>query len=247
MTTGVGTTTPAAARPIGEKLRTVRLDRRLSLEETAWRTRIRPDLLRAIEEGEFAELGHHAFVRSHLTSYARFLGMDATELVNELEATQTEPLPSAIEELDRQQRSARKPRRPKWLIAALLSASVLAAGAFAGIIGGQAERPTTEPVPAGAPENAGAPAASVPIAQAKVSVSITAAAETRVTVSADGALIFEGLLGAGEAQTFRAREQLEITVSDGGTVSLGFNGGDALPAGPAGTGAHVVFGPDGRA
>ena len=223
----------------------MRLDRRLSLEETAWRTRIRPDLLRALEDGEFEELGHHSFVRSHVTSYARFLGMDTSEIASELDATQTEPLPSAIEELDRQRRSARKPRRPKWLIAALLSATVLATGAFAGILGGQAERPASGPVAAAQAIEGTAPG-GVAVADARVSVTVSAATQTNVRVDADGTLVFDGVMGVGESQTFRARDALEIAVSNGGTVSLGFNGGDALPAGRAGVPARLRFGPDGR-
>ncbi|HEV2686077.1 MAG TPA: helix-turn-helix domain-containing protein, partial [Actinomycetota bacterium] len=90
---------PVAPPSIGPKLRKARIDRSLSIEETAWRTRIRPDLLRALEDERFDVIGQSSLVRSNLSSYARFLGMDAIAVVQEFTSLQPEPEPSSIEEL----------------------------------------------------------------------------------------------------------------------------------------------------
>ena len=223
---------PTAPPGIGNKLRTARLDRELSIEETAWRTRMRPELLRALEEDEFGEIGHQAFVRSHLSSYARFLGIDPGEVVTDFEAQLDEPLPSAIEELDRRRKHARKPPRAKWLVAAVLSGITLIAGAVTGVLGGQAERPATELVPAAVvpPIDEGALADAL----VRVRLRLEAAADTQVSVIVDGDEVFEGLLTAGETRSFRARRTIEVFASDGGTILVAHGDGDLAVAGESG-------------
>ena len=245
--------TPSKApEQIGETLRVIRLEQRLSLEETAWRTRMRPGVLRALEEEQFDELGHHAYVRSHLASYARFLGADPSELVGRLDARRVEPEPSSIEELDRQRREARKPPRGKWLIAAAISAAVVIAASVLGWFGGQAERPVASSadsqgsVPAGAPVAGEEEQGPVPAAEARVRLRVEASGTTHVSIVADGRELFEGELAAGEARTFRARNELEIIVADGGAITLMLNGSELGAPGDDGAVARVRFGPDGR-
>jgi cytoskeleton protein RodZ len=237
---------------IGPKLRQARLDRSLSIEETAWRTRIRPDLLRALEDERFEVIGQSSLVRSNLSSYARFLGIDAVAVLQEFTSSQAAPEPSSIEELDRQNRQAPKPKRPKWLVAAIASGVALAVAAGIGALGGQTERPTAKaalaPPRSAAPSNA--PSAHVvgPVspAQARVTLIVVAVAPTLVNIQADGAQIFEGTLAAGESRTFRARTAIDIVAADGGTVRLTLNGVALGLPGPSGTVFRARYGPHGK-
>lgn len=250
---GVRQSTPSKApEQIGETLRVIRLEQHLSLEETAWRTRMRPGVLRALEEDEFDELGHPAHVRSHLASYARFLGADPSELVGRLDARRLEREPSSIEELDRRRRESRKPPRAKWLIAAAISASVVIAASALGLFGGQAERPAEPTAEVGAPI-ASAPPVSVedehgPVspADARVRLRVEASTTTQVSILADGEELFEGELEAGDARTVRARDEVEIIVADGGAVTLTLNGSELGAPGEHGAVVRARFGPDGR-
>lgn len=194
----------ARGSAIGDRLRVARLDRRLSLEETAWRTRTRPDVLRALEQDAFDALGHDAFVRSHLTSYARFLGIDAGELVRMFEEAYGEA-PSALEELDRAARRARKPPRARWLLASALSLLVLTGAAIGGLLGGQAERP-----PAGA--------------EGDVQARIEVLADTRLRVTSDGVALVDAPVRAGQVRTVDASSVLEIVAADGDAIALTING-----------------------
>jgi cytoskeletal protein RodZ len=240
---------PAAPPSIGPKLRKARIDRSLSIEETAWRTRIRPDLLRALEDEAFESIGQQAFVRRHLSSYARFLGIDPTQVVEEFQSLQDEPEPSSIEELDRKNRVATKPRRPKWLIAAIVCGAGLIGAAAAGVLGGQTERPAARagalatPV-ASSPSHARAPAPLTP-AQAHVTLVVDATAETRVSIIADGTQVFDGTLTASERRTFLALKTIDIVAADGGTVRLSLNGAD-IGSGPPGSVFRARYGPHGR-
>ena len=243
---------PVAPPSIGPKLRQARIDRSLSIEETAWRTRIRPDLLRALEDERFDVIGQQSLVRRNLSSYARFLGMDPAEVVEEFTSLQEEPEPSSIEELDRKNREAPKPKRPKWLIAALASGVALAVAAGVGALGGQTERPTAKtssaPPRAAAPSHTAAPRVVGPVsaAQARVTLAVVALAPTRVSIQADGSKIFDGTLAAGESRTFRARSTIDIVAADGGTVRLTLNGVDLGLPGPSGTVFRARYGPKGK-
>lgn len=243
---------PVAPPSIGPKLRKARIDRSLSIEETAWRTRIRPDLLRALEDERFEVIGQSSLVRSNLSSYARFLGMDATAVVREFTSLQPEPEPSSIEELDRQNREAPKPKRPKWLIAAIASGVALAVAAGVGALGGQTERPTAKTAPAptkaSTASHAASPRVAGPVspAQARVTLVVVAVAPTLVSIQADGNQIFNGTLGAGESRTFRARSSLDIVAADGGTVRLTLNGVALGLPGPSGTVFRARYGPHGK-
>ena len=245
---------PQAAPPsIGPKLRQARIDRSLSIEETAWRTRIRPDLLRALEDEQFDSIGQQSFVRRHLSSYARFLGIDPTEVVEEFTSLQEEPEPSSIEELDRKNREAPKPKRPKWLIAAVISGAALAVAASVGALGGQTERPaaktttvaTQKPAVRGSVPAAAAPG-PVTAAQARVTLVVSAVSPTRVSILADGTQVFDGTLYAGEQRTFRARKTIDVVAADGGTVRLMLNGVALGTPGQAGTVFRARYGPHGK-
>jgi cytoskeletal protein RodZ len=243
---------PVAPPSIGPKLRKARIDRSLSIEETAWRTRIRPDLLRALEDERFDVIGQQSLVRRNLSSYARFLGMDPTEVVEEFTSLQAEPEPSSIEELDRKNREAPKPKRPKWLIAAVASGVALAVAAGVGALGGQTERPAAKtssaPPRALAPSQTPSPRALGPVspAQARVTLVVVAIAPTLVSIQADGAQTFDGTLAAGESRTFRARSTIDIVAADGGTVRLTLNGVDLGAPGSSGTVFRARYGPHGK-
>jgi cytoskeletal protein RodZ len=245
---------PVAPTSIGPKLRKARIDRSLSIEETAWRTRIRPDLLRALEDEDFDSIGQQSFVRRHLSSYARFLGIDPAEVVEEFRSLQDEPEPSSIEELDRKNREAPKPKRPKWLIAAAISGAALAVAASVGALGGQTERPAAKAAPL--PAHVSTPKASlsqapkarppVTAAQAKVTLAVSAVSATRVSILADGTQVFDGTLYSGESRTFRARSTIDVVAADGSTVRLMLNGVSLGSPGPSGTVFRARYGPHGK-
>jgi len=231
---------------IGSRLRKARIERALSIEETAWRTRIRPDLLRALEDEDFAEIGHRAFVRSHLASYARFLGLDPKEVMGEFERTWGGE-PSSIEELDRQARDARKPPRARWLVASALSGALLIAAAVVGLLGGQDERPIADPSSVSSVPASASPTPSVvTVENARVELVVEALADTSLTVRADDEEVFEGILASGARRTFRALAVVEVAAANAGTVRVTLNGEELGTLGEPGTVTLARFGPEGR-
>jgi len=235
---------PNGTPSLGRKLSDARIERALSIEETAWRTRMRPDLLRALEQEEFDEVGPHGFVRSHLHSYARFLGMDPQEVLDEYEA-RTMDAPSAVEHLDRQERAAKRPPRAKWLIAAAVCGTMLFAASAAGLLGGHTDRPSARSLIAGAlpPRlERGAASRSRPTG---VEMKVTAVADTQLRIVADGVQIFEGIIPSGAVRSFAARSSLGVAATDGGAIRVDVNG-KSYDTGVPHFPYRARFGPRGR-
>ena len=60
---------------LGERLRSARKARALTLEQAAFSLRLEAGILRALEDERFETLGAAVFVRGHLKAYARLLGL----------------------------------------------------------------------------------------------------------------------------------------------------------------------------
>ena len=65
-----------------EVLREARERKGYDLATVARRLRIRPDILRAIEAGDFAAMPPRGYTRNMVNAYARLLGLNPTEIVN---------------------------------------------------------------------------------------------------------------------------------------------------------------------
>ncbi len=68
-------------KTIGEILKEERLFHRLSVEELARRTRIRPSYLEALENNQFDQLPAAAFVKGYIKTYAQVFGFDPQPLL----------------------------------------------------------------------------------------------------------------------------------------------------------------------
>jgi len=65
----------AAALGLGERLRSARKAKALSVEQVAETLHLEERIVRALEDERYASLGAPVFVRGHLRSYARLLGL----------------------------------------------------------------------------------------------------------------------------------------------------------------------------
>lgn len=66
---------------MGEKLKKLRSDKRIALNEVSRVTRIRVEYLQCLEDGKYDELPADVYVRGFLKSYGDFLGVDDQQLV----------------------------------------------------------------------------------------------------------------------------------------------------------------------
>jgi cytoskeleton protein RodZ len=232
---------------IGRQLRDARHARDLSIEEAAWRTRIRPEFLRALEQERFSAIGHHAFVRSHLHSYARVLGLDPDEMVSMYRDAYGPEDPSPIETLNRQVRVTRL-KRPKlnWVRAAAIAGAILVAAGVVGVLHGPGDRGRSAPGLAALPRLSGPSEASrdrvakAPPA-AGVRIEIAALGRCWVRITVDGARAFEGVLTAGDRRSFDGAT-VEVVLGNAAAARILVNG-DPFDPGVAGV-WRGTFGPE---
>lgn len=64
----------------GHRLRQARMRKGLDFNTVARRLRIRPDVLKAIEEENFSNIPPRGYARNMINSYARFLGLNASDI-----------------------------------------------------------------------------------------------------------------------------------------------------------------------
>ncbi|HEX7739010.1 MAG TPA: helix-turn-helix domain-containing protein, partial [Marmoricola sp.] len=77
----------AATPVIGNQIRAARLRAGLDVDELSERTRIRPHVLESVEVDDFAPCGGDFYARGHLTTLARYLGLDADDLLDTYDDT----------------------------------------------------------------------------------------------------------------------------------------------------------------
>jgi cytoskeletal protein RodZ len=133
----------------GEELRRERELRQISLREVAQVTKINIRYLEALERNDFAYLPGGLFNRGFVRAYCKHIGVDPEVMVNAYlleERTQTTPDGAAAQDgrllrggavrpgleppQAAQARQVRGPSRRRWLLALMLVAVVIAAGAF---------------------------------------------------------------------------------------------------------------------
>jgi Helix-turn-helix domain len=102
---------------IGETLAEARHHAGLTVADVSARTRIRPGLIRAIEDDEFDACGGDFYARGHIRAIAAVVGADSPRLIGEYDAARLTGRPLTLKELS--ERPPRPPdragRRPKWL------------------------------------------------------------------------------------------------------------------------------------
>ncbi len=179
------------------------------------------------------------FVRGHLLSYARFIGVDAGEVVR-LYERDWEPVSSPIEHLDLRDRRAKRPPRARWFRAAVMAAAVLIAVSAVGLIHGPGTKPAAEPGLGSLPQEGLSLAAGqtmplddpdqvegkVPLSGgvAPVTLMLSLSDRSWVEVVADGRTVVAEVLPAGTHRTFSASGSARITLGNAGSATLVSNG-----------------------
>lgn len=240
----------------GERLKRERELREVSLKEVTTATRIGSRFLEALENEEWEKLPGGIFNRGFVRSIARYLGLDEENLLSEYDMARGEqsmPAPQPYEN--------KIPRPPIWIpIAMVVGFLVLLAGLVAGGIYGwrsfaahrAAKRSSTStklPAEAPARSTAEGPGASTQPASGKVGsagaipldLSVAASAATRVRILADGAILLDAELPAGETRHFSAKQQFEVTAGDSSAVLLELNGRAMPPVGIPGRPGTIVL------
>jgi cytoskeletal protein RodZ len=236
----------------GSWLRQQREIRNISLREISDNTKIGMRYLEALEEDRFEVLPAPIFAKGFLREYAKYVGLDADEVVNfyiaadqrrraELDETDTAaPRPQVRPQGSHvggpMPQRLKIPRLPlSWIVGGLV-AMLLVALLVTWLVrraGSEEPReepppappiaaPVVEPVPAMPGQVPAAAPAAVPADTMLVNLSFTA--ECWVEAVIDGSQRISELRVQGESMQIRARESVLLTLGNAGSVRVEVNG-----------------------
>jgi len=240
-----------ASGTFGERLKREREMREVTLKEVTTATRIGPRFLEALENEDWDKLPGGVFNRGFVRAIARFLGLDEENLLAEYDLAHGEPSIPAPQPYENQ-----LPRPPIWVpILAVLALLAALGGLIAGGIYGwrrfAAHRAAKESSSSSLlPPQAGAAASSAAVpssdsltssAAVPLDLAVSTSAATRVRILADGALLLDAELRAGETRHFSASQQFEVTAADSSAVLLELNGRAMPPVGTPGASGTIVL------
>lgn len=203
---------------VGPALRKARVDRGASLDEASRDTRIRTELLEALEEEDFEVLMGDVYVRGCLRSYSNYLGLDSDKVVSAYTSSLISPPPPATAPppaLEPAIRTSR--RRDNQRLALLIAALVLALAAAFGVLSKSRSAPPAADLPTTPPP--------VEAIGRSITLALEAHQEVEATITVDG-VARTITLKPGEGRSFEATTSITVRLSRGGVVSVVVSGKD---------------------
>jgi transcriptional regulator with XRE-family HTH domain len=230
---------------IGPELATARRRLRLTVDQVADRTRIRPHVIEAIEIDDFAPCGGDFYARGHLRTLARVLGMDVDPLLETYDAKYADaPLdPRCVFEAELAT-AGRGPIRgvrggPNWSV---LVASVMTVVLFWSVARLVMDHPVAvTPAPPSLADGSAGLTSGGQLAP-PVPVVLTAAGGGARVVLRDGGgkVVFTGPLAFGQSQTFAVSPPVRVQSTDG-SLEVTVDGQEHGALGKTGQPAQDVF------
>jgi cytoskeletal protein RodZ len=259
---GINEVPPAPnAASFGEELRKEREMRGISLKEIADSTKISRRFLEAIERNDMRTLPAPVFTRGFVREYARYLGLNADEMVTrygdfiqaieaaEAEAAASTP-PRTAPLPDFRRNSTYRPEPPpssagRYLAVAIVIIVLLAAALGALLWrrpwrGGDKPSTSTAKV---APATAVSPPATTTVAPVTsgLTMELHFRERTWLTAQTDGKTVINGEIEAGEQRTLHATDSIVFkTLGNAGGVDLTLNGTKIDALGDSGDVRHDV-------
>lgn len=222
---------------VGEQLRHARTERKLQLADVTRDTKIQPWVLEALEADRLQELMSPIYVKGFLTTYAKFLHLDPTLLLAQLQWPEPEGPPQPLTET-----TIHLPAVWSWTpaIARRIGVAAAVGVAMMGLIAIKPLRRLSPP--ASGPQKLASvsavsetPAKPPPLptltilATQPLELSITAHRTTWIQVRADGKLLTQQRLPRGARERWTAKKQFELVVSQPAHVELTLNGQPISP------------------
>ncbi len=202
---------------VGPALRKARERRRVTVDEASRGTKLRADVLSALEDERFDALLGEVYVRGALRTYAGYLGLDPDRVLAAYcgaAGVEAPPPPEPPNQIRRAIGAAR--RRDNHLLAAGVVVGLVVAAAGLGLFSSRNSAPSPATLPV-----SGSPAET---SAHGVIVGVVAARRVDAAVIADGVEEPAVTLQAGETRTFQAEEFLAVRLSPGGVASVTVNG-----------------------
>ncbi|MGB3760622.1 MAG: RodZ domain-containing protein [Rivularia sp. (in: cyanobacteria)] len=246
-------------KEITKKLKQIREQKGINIEQIAAKILVRPVFLNALEEGRFEELPEAVYIQGFIRRYGDAIGIDGTAIGQEFGAIACPP-PIPRENNDVSSKS-------NIYIPLAVPYVLLIIGASLGLFYVLGPKPAEQTVSqnqfssnASEQENQPKPKTSTTEAASKptpkptpkpkpiegVKVSLDVKDESWVRVITDGKKVFEGTLQKGDKKSFNAKEKLEIRSGNAGAVLVSVNQNEPVPLGTPNSPKTVTYTPEGE-
>ena len=233
---------------IGARLKQARQDKGVSLEQAQKDTRIHNRILAALEEGRPQEaVSGRVYIKSFIRKYADYLGLDGASLAEEYKGAPTIRRGSPRERILIAAEKGSSFKFPaKKIIAAVVLIVVIFAGIKLVIFAGskihphtknfgvgvkKAESPKAKPkavvkeTPKEVPQQPAVTPAAVAVPKGEnISLKIKAKSDVYLKIKTDGSVIYDGILKKGSAETWEAKDSLDISTSRAEAIAAELNG-----------------------
>ncbi|MFH1281867.1 MAG: helix-turn-helix domain-containing protein [Candidatus Omnitrophota bacterium] len=229
---------------VGPRLKKIRQERGLSLEDIQKKTKIHLNVLRAIEGDSISNLSP-IYLKGFIKIYCACLGLDAKAFIVTNEQRQKPPLNAAVGKpigarMEKKysfikdvsiKLSALKPRvsLKKIIIFVVIPFIFIFLGIS--LIKLVSSRPKNQIEKAKKLMPVSVPAPKAEARQAKINkdlasgftLGVFARGKSWISVKVDGKVVFHGALARGRSETWQAKEKVELSLGDAGAVELQVN------------------------
>lgn len=212
---------------IGAKLKKIRLEKGLTLEEVHKQTKIHLNILRAIEEESLVNFSP-VYIKGFLKIYCNFLGLNPSECI--AENRQVQPPVKTLPQEQNKKMSLPIAGMPKMTVLMVAVLVIVVIGLF-----NLGKSMVAVPKQAKKKEAAKLQKSKRPSPVLKsqqkeqavfseIRLGIRAKEDCWIQLKADGKVIFQNILKKGRFENWQAKEKIEFSLGNAGAVELEVNG-----------------------
>lgn len=210
---------------IGQKLREARENRGITLEDVERETKIRRKYLQALEEEQFQILPGVVYAKAFLKTYASFLGLDASEVLetyNKNFAKEEAALEMPFQTTEGEAKvNVFEKRNYRFFLTAI---AVIAGLIILGVsITNNLNQGPVSPNDISSPSGQLQPVEETPAVNLELTVENS---NCWMLVTVDGNVAFEGTLVPGQSKHFEGKDKIAVRVGNAGAVAAKLNGQD---------------------
>ncbi len=225
---------------IGGKLRQIRQQQQLSIEDISARTQIQPRLVRAIEEGHIEMLPEPVYVKGMVKRYGNSLGLDGASISQQV--LTWEPEVAAFDPTTKLQTTTFHPQirvNPVYVYLGYTLAILVLSVAISNLLNNALAPKVTPNVSVTKP----LPAVVKPVTPQlpDIPVGITVKSPTWAQIGIDGTTKFTGNLKAGMQLKWLAKKQITINTNNAGGLIISNDSQPPKPLGKVGQKQSVTI------
>ena len=240
---------------VGTYLRQAREAAGYTIEEISAQTRIRPSVIKDLEEENFTSSGGNAYARGHIRSIAKCINLNVEELLKIFEDQTGSNNRSMIELLEENNATVLRNKAnfkfsPKIVTTA---ASVIVGIAIIIPTGlalatkvthkSPASKPLSQSMKSAKSSEGSAASETTPVVAHGVVITASHGTSWLSVVDTFGTQLFSGKLSNGSSQTFDPTNGLSMTIGNAGAISVSVNGKDQGAIGALGEVKSLTFAP----